>query len=362
MKEIIILFIITISMTACEEDYNYSLNDRYVEAEVANNIQSIRGDFNSKTIPTSDEVTEYLDEKLSSPSSVNCLKKSKSSRIVVSVGEVQDQEILEEEEEEETIVDNQEDSVEAKLKRNFSKMGGTPVAVDQALCFFNKNKNKTFHRKVGGENSGSTSIKNKDYMVIQDFTLRSNQKRLFLLNMKSGEVETMYSALGFGTSGPKSEGQNRENVSNYFSNNPSTYLTPRGFMLTAEKKESSTWGWKWKLPYDGLQKNLNDNSRDRAIIFHKGVKRNDGNSKTITKGISSSSEEKPDLIMRDETGRQTSKYKNPQHYSQGCTTVAVEHADYVYEKIKGRSLSYNFTHHEEKLGSSYCGDQSMVKE
>jgi hypothetical protein len=359
MNMVLILFMFNFIFTSCEDEFNSELGNKYVEADLINDVLSIQNEIETNTIPTSDQVTEYLDKQLSGPTSPLCSQGTKQIKSKRVIREVSDQDQTGEEEE--VSEGEQGNPIEMKLKENFSKLGGTSVALDQALCFFNKNKDKKFERKLYGKYTGSTSIKNKDYMVIQDLTLRGNQKRFFLLNMKTGEIETMYSAVGYGTSGLKGKGQNRENSADYFSNNEGSYLTPRGFMVTDNKKEKSELAWKWKLRYDGLQKDLNDNSRDRAIIFHQGVESENFNKKTITPGLTSSREDYPELIMKDKNGNQTNKWKNPQHYSNGCTTIATENVDYVYEKIKGRSLSYNFTKYEKELGETYCGDDSMVK-
>ena len=259
-------------------------------------------------------------------------------------------------------IDNKckEKSSTNKLLINFTKLGGTPKALKQALCFFNKHSNSKFYKKINGklDKNVKTQIDNKDFIVIQDFTLPSNQKRFFLLNLITNEIKVYYSSTGYGVE--NGYGINMESHSKNFSNAKGSYLTPRGFLISAERHNGSSYAWKWHMKYDGVQKNLNDNSRDRLIVYHQGVKSDNFENKIVPKGFASSTDLSPILRITNSKGEEVSKYYNPQMYSNGCTTVSSEHVDEIYEKTKGRSLTYNFTQHENELGEDYCGDDSMV--
>lgn len=228
-----------------------------------------------------------------------------------------------------------------KLKENIEKLGGSGEAITQALCFYEKNLNTKFKKKVKSKFTDDIQIKNHQYILVQDFTLPSAVHRLFLVNLKTNEIQGFYSAHGSG---------NLESVYNYpmwaehFSNTYGSNLTPRGFLLTGERNKSQM-GWRWVVRLDGLEKGLNDNSRDRAIVFHPGVGSKNWNDERVRSGMSSSNENSP--ITDDDKGFQ--------YMSNGCTMVSKHHAEYIYEKIAEPTLLYNFTSAEKELGETYCG-------
>lgn len=101
-------------------------------------------------------------------------------------------------------------------------------------------------------------IKNKNYMVIIDFSQHSAQKRFFLIDMKSGAVDKILTAHGRG-SDPDHSG-----IAKKFSNVSGSNMTSLGFMLTAERYVGDHGV---SLRLDGLQ-SINSNARPRAIVIH----------------------------------------------------------------------------------------------
>jgi len=254
-------------------------------------------------------------------------------------------------------------SRDEKIKHNFKKLGGSTEAIDQALCFFNKNKKTKFRESSNGKLYGDASIKNQKYMVVQDFTLPSYQKRFFLISLeddpengkKAGDIDTMYSSHGMGTrKGPSHHWE--DPMAKHFSNEPKSSLTPRGFMTTGNRGVSSK-GWKWNMQLNGLQKGLNDKNRDRLIYFHPGIS-SDASFRLTKPGKTSSLEDNPKLFEIGSDGK-INKYAT-QNMTWGCTAVAEEYAEDVYAKTKGGALYYNFTPHEKALGSQYCGGDDLL--
>lgn len=253
-------------------------------------------------------------------------------------------------------------STKEKIRKNFIKLGGNSKAIDHALCFYHKYKNKNFYKKINGQYKSSTKIQNNKYMVVQDFTLPSSQKRFFLISLeddpkkgkKAGDIDVMFSSHGMGT---KECGTNNELNAKFFSNKAGCQLTPRGFLVSAEKNPSSK-AWKWHMKLDGLQRDINDNSRDRLIVFHSGVSSN-GNFQITKKGKSSSLEDFPSLYSKDSKGNQK-KYWG-QGMTWGCSSVAPSYTQEVYEKTKNGALFYNFTDTENKYSHQYCGENLLVK-
>lgn len=369
--KIILLTLFTIAV-GCESTpqlpYNGQFGDKQIEDQVTfdTQLKEMSGQttekkiYFNKGIPTTDEVTEFLDDTLSGPTGVDCHDPSDqlSQHDIKKTGEV-------------GLVNKRDDStktqksaaihkpeqteLESKIKQNFAKLKGSSEAIEQALCFFNENKDKTFKAKDKNSNKRTASIKNQDYMVIQDFTKYSYEKRLFLINMKTGEIDSMLASHGYGKPGSPA-GMNPGDKSTHFSNKESTKLTPNGFLVSGEKSPSSL-GWGWHMKLDGLQKDVNDNSRDRLIVMHKAVASYDKNEARIYEGRASSNESSPYLYGHAKDGSQK-KYM-PAGQTNGCTAVSPIYADELYEKTKNGALYYNFTQEEKDKGPSYCGHSLM---
>ena len=310
-----------------DRDYIYS-------AQVADlNIGEIKRGTDFNKIPTASELNTFLNTSLS-PKIPDCHIEEKITY-----------------KEEKTT----ELNIEEELQKNFEKLGGDPLSLKQAKCFLEKNKNTKFKKKINGKYSSSTEIKNQDYMVIQDFNQPSSKKRLFLLNLKTGHVKTFFSAHGMGT---KDGIKNSALKAEHFSNEKGSNLTPRGFMVSAERVNGLSSGWKWHMKFDGLEKGINDNARDRLVVFHQGVSK-DGKRKIVWEGKAESNEQDPHLYQRSRsTGRKYEKWA--QGMTWGCTSVASEHVDEVYEKTKGGALFYNYTSAEKSSGENYCGSESTA--
>ncbi len=100
-------------------------------------------------------------------------------------------------------------------------------------------------------------VKNEDYLTIVDFSKTSDQKRLFLIDLKNQEVvEKSLVAHGRNTGA---------NAASKFSNIPQSYQSSLGFYLTAE---TYTGKHGHSLRLDGMEANFNDKARERAIVIH----------------------------------------------------------------------------------------------
>lgn len=101
-------------------------------------------------------------------------------------------------------------------------------------------------------------IKNRNYMVIIDFSQHSKKERFYLIDLKSGNVQKLLTAHGRG-SDPQHDGYAKK-----FSNISGSNMTSLGFMLTAERY---TGQHGTSLRLDGLE-SINSNARPRAIVIH----------------------------------------------------------------------------------------------
>ena len=101
-------------------------------------------------------------------------------------------------------------------------------------------------------------IENPKYLSVIDFTQRADNKRYYLINMRTGAVERFLVAHGSG-SDPA-----RTGYATRFSNEERTHASSLGFYKTAETYEGEHG---YSLRLDGLS-STNSNAREREIVIH----------------------------------------------------------------------------------------------
>ncbi len=116
-------------------------------------------------------------------------------------------------------------------------------ALKQALMYYDEVKDK---------------ISTPNYLTVIDFTQKSNLRRFYLVNMKSGAVENLRVAHGQGSDA------NHDGWAERFSNKPDSKATSIGFYITSTTYQGQH-GLSLKL--DGLSI-TNNNARSRAIVVH----------------------------------------------------------------------------------------------
>jgi len=106
--------------------------------------------------------------------------------------------------------------------------------------------------------ANASKIKNKNFITIIDYGMKSNVKRMFVVDMESGAVDAYLVSHGKGSD------PNHDGYADAFSNSHSSHMSSLGFALTAE-----TYNGKhgYSLKMDGLSKS-NSNDRARTIVFH----------------------------------------------------------------------------------------------
>lgn len=114
---------------------------------------------------------------------------------------------------------------------------------------------EAFHRAL----TGYQKIKNrkKEVLTIIDFSKASTKKRLAVIDMEQKKV--LYTSVV--AHGRNSGG----NYATSFSNKNGSYKSSLGFYLTNETYQGSNG---YSLRLDGLEKGVNDNARQRAIVMH----------------------------------------------------------------------------------------------
>lgn len=141
----------------------------------------------------------------------------------------------------------------------------------------------------------------KDILTLIDFSLSANKKRLWVIDMTTNTV--LYQTL-------VSHGRNTgEEFANKFSNKVSSYQSSLGFYATSETY-SGKHGLSLRL--DGLEKGVNDNARNRAIVVHGA----------------------------NYVGDSFIKNNGRLGRSEGCPAIPMELRDDIIETIKGKSCLF----------------------
>ncbi|HPW98493.1 MAG TPA: murein L,D-transpeptidase catalytic domain family protein [Flavobacterium sp.] len=97
----------------------------------------------------------------------------------------------------------------------------------------------------------------KNILTLIDFSQSSNSKRLWIIDLDKDEIIlNTYVAHGRNTG---------DEFANHFSNRAESYQSSLGFYATAEIYNGKHGA---SLKLDGLQKGLNDNARERAVVMH----------------------------------------------------------------------------------------------
>ncbi len=100
---------------------------------------------------------------------------------------------------------------------------------------------------------------NQGYLTVVDFTLHSGKRRMYIIGLDSGNVETHCVAHG-SNSDPDNDG-----YATKFSNTEGSHQSSLGIYKVAENHPSEKF--KYALNLDGLM-SLNSRARERAILMH----------------------------------------------------------------------------------------------
>lgn len=191
------------------------------------------------------------------------------------------------------IVSVVKSSIDSKIDLVYNALQANQFQLPNQQCF-------------GEALKGFYSLKEKgiiksNILTLVDFSLSSNVKRLWIIDLNCNIVllQTLVA-----------HGRNTgEEFANNFSNTPESFKSSLGFYVTGEVYNGKH-GISLKL--DGLEKGLNSNARNRAVVIH---------------GADYVSES----FIRDHKrlGR-----------SQGCPAVPVQFASDIITMIKGQSCLY----------------------
>lgn len=184
-------------------------------------------------------------------------------------------------------------TVEAKIESIYNSLNSNNYKLPELKTFSEAMKGFYLLKERG--------IIQKNILTLIDFSLSSNTKRLWVIDMTTNTI--LFNSL-------VAHGRNTgEEFATAFSNLNSSFKSSLGFYTTGEIYQGKHGA---SLRLDGLEKGLNSNARERGVVMH---------------GADYVSES----FIRDHKrlGR-----------SQGCPAVPVELTDEIIETIKDKSCLY----------------------
>ena len=98
---------------------------------------------------------------------------------------------------------------------------------------------------------------NKPVLTVIDFTLPSTQRRLWIIDMQAQKI-LLHTVVAHGRNSGLLHAEQ-------FSNRPESYQSSLGFFKTSETYQGKHG---YSLRLDGLEKGINDQARNRAIVLH----------------------------------------------------------------------------------------------
>lgn len=111
------------------------------------------------------------------------------------------------------------------------------------------------------------AVKNKSYIVLVDFNKSEKLKREHVIDMKTFKSKDYKVAHG------KNSDPNQDGLPTEFSNAEGSFKSSLGAMVIKEKYASSKFKYARRIL--GLEKGLNDNVAERAIVWHSSLYVND---------------------------------------------------------------------------------------
>jgi hypothetical protein len=147
------------------------------------------------------------------------------------------------------VAENSKVSFAAKCKSFYQEL----VAEDYSLPNF-ESFSKAFEGYEQLKNQGK--IEN-DILTIVDFSLPSTEERMWVIDMKTKTI-LLQSLVAHGRN-------SGDNVATSFSNVSESFQSSLGFYTTGEVYQGKHG---FSLRLDGLEKGINDNARNRAVVIH----------------------------------------------------------------------------------------------
>lgn len=165
-----------------------------------------------------------------------------------------------------------------EIEKRFQKENLNLKALSHVRCFFEKHENSVFRKKIsfaddsdnrcGGE--PEITLDSKRVFALIDYVAPSDEKRMFLVDRKTGEISQMAVAHGRYAAGmfnsKLSENKNSIRHARYFSNEINSNAPSSGFFVAGIDYEGK---FGRSLVLHGLEEGINDNACERAVVIHK---------------------------------------------------------------------------------------------
>ncbi|MGZ3789281.1 MAG: murein L,D-transpeptidase catalytic domain-containing protein [Bacteriovorax sp.] len=168
-----------------------------------------------------------------------------------------------------------------ELEQRFSKLSKHPKALGHVRCFFEKHAQDKFQLKVpdpGLEKfydlcygNPQISLGSTRVFAIADYTVDSDEQRLFLIDRATGEISKMAVAHGRYKAGffnlRPDEFKNTIKEIKYYSNTVNSMASSSGFFIAGQDHLGEKFGR--SLVIHGLEMGINDNACERDVVIHK---------------------------------------------------------------------------------------------
>lgn len=166
-----------------------------------------------------------------------------------------------------------------ELNENFAELSPHSKILSHVECFFNKYSKSTF--SLGPvENpeffnrcqfNPEIAMNNQRVFAVVDYTVDSNQQRMFLIDRLTGKISAMAVAHGRYAAGffnrKMEENKNTVKEVKYYSNTVNSMASSSGFFIGGQDYEADDFGR--SLVIHGLEKEINDNACERDVVLHK---------------------------------------------------------------------------------------------
>lgn len=164
------------------------------------------------------------------------------------------------------------------IEQNLRSKKGNLKALSHMKCFVNELKEKRFAMKRPKSSYydqrchslDSLELGEERYMTLIDYTKSSRTRRMYLIDLYTGNVEAMGVAHGRYKSGylrlRTKKNHNSVRSAKYFSNRHGSNAPSSGFFLAGQEYEGK---FGRSLVLHGLEEGINDNACSRAVVIHK---------------------------------------------------------------------------------------------
>lgn len=202
-----------------------------------------------------------------------------------------------------------------QLSKNFAKVGANPKAISHVQCFFERHEDELFTLKKPDNSSFDNRCYNKSEIslglkrtfAIIDYTKPSNERRMYLVDRRTGAISTMAAAHGRFEADYLNRtletNQNSVKWAKYFSNEPGSNAPSSGFFFAGHDYEGK---FGRSLVLHGIEPGINDYACERAVVIHKHL-----------------------LVSKN----------NAYIMSSGCPMVSRHYLDHVIQILRGKTDS-----------------------